>query len=959
MRKENVRFEQNGAARAINIEVIPLKNLRERCFLILFENAARTRRADAGTAGPERRQSGNRAGGKAAGARTKGDLRRVADLESELAEMRDYLQSVQEQNEAANEELQASNEEVQSANEELQSINEELETSKEEMESANEELVTVNEEMANRNAELNRANSDLVNLQTSTRMAIVLLGRDLTIRRFSPQAERQFGLTASDVGRRIGSVAHNLAIETSDANVASGAREAITPSPVAGEATTREPGRAKATSVSSELETFITSVIDTVREREREVTDREGRWYSLRVRPYLTFDGKVDGAVLVLVDIDALKRNEKAISEARGFAEAVVRTVRDPLLILDAELRVHSANSAFYDAFKISPADAEGRSIYALRDGQWDLPQLRELLEDVLPRNSSFNDFEVTHTFAGVGRRTILLNARTLGGADGRPARILLGISDVTEQLQIQAELRRSHEALRESEERFRTLFEAAPMAIFVCDRDAVIQYYNLRATELWGREPARGVERFCGSMKLWLPDGKFLPHERSPIADVLRTGVPARNIEVLIERPDGSRLPVLANFAPMMNAQGEITGAITSFVDFTEQKDTANALQRVSNELVDADRHKNEFLATLAHELRNPLAPIRNALAIIRRTTEDTGGTIQPAVEMMERQVAQLVRLVDDLLDVSRISHGHIELRRERIELASVVHHAVEAAQPLLDGMDHDLTVVMPSQSLYVHADASRLAQVVGNLLNNAGKFTDRGGRIALSIEREGKQAVIRVRDNGIGIAPDQVPRIFDMFAQVDTSFERSTAGLGIGLSLVRQLLALHGGTVEARSGGVGRGSEFIVRLPITEPPAQSGAGEAPRAPLVAIGGCILVVDDNRDAADSVATLLALAGNDVHTAYDGLEALETAAIVRPDVMLLDIGLPKLNGYQVARRIREQTWGKRIALVALTGWGQDEDRKKSRDAGFDTHLVKPVDPTALLKILNELPRSRA
>ena len=320
----------------------------------------------------------------------------------------------------------------------------------------------------------------------------------------------------------------------------------------------------------------------------------------------------------------------------------------------------------------------------------------------------------------------------------------------------------------------------------------------------------------------------------------------------------------------------------------------------------------------------------------------------------MMERQVAQLVRLVDDLLDVSRISHGHIELRRERIELASVVHHAVEAAQPLLDGMEHDLTVTLPPQAIYVHADASRLAQVVGNLLNNAGKFTDRGGHIALIVECDGRQAVIRVRDNGIGIAPAQVPRIFDMFAQVDTSIERSTTGLGIGLSLVRQLLALHGGTVEARSAGIGRGSEFTVRLPVSEAPAHSGLREAPRAPATLAASRILVVDDNRDAADSVATLLELAGNEVHTAYDGLQALEIAEAVRPDVMLLDIGLPKLNGYQVARRIREQPWGKRIALVALTGWGQNEDREKSRNSGFDTHLVKPVDPNVLLKLLSEL-----
>jgi PAS domain S-box-containing protein len=520
---------------------------------------------------------------------------------------------------------------------------------------------------------------------------------------------------------------------------------------------------------------------------------------------------------------------------------------------------------------------------------------------------------------------------------------------DITERKQVE-------DALRESEERFRTLFAAAPMALFVCDQDAVIQYYNHRAAELWGREPARGVERHCGSVKLWLPNGARLPHEQSPIVEVLRTGIPARNVEVLIERPDGSRLPVLANFAPLMNANGEITGAITSFVDITEQKETADALQRVSTELVDADRHKNEFLAVLAHELRNPLAPIRNALSIMRRATQDAGGPVQPAVDMMERQVGQLVRLVDDLLDISRISHGHIELRRKRVELASAVHHAVEAARPALDGMNHSLTVALPPQAIYVDADPSRLAQVIGNLLSNACKFTDRGGRIELIVERDDEQAVIRVRDNGIGIAAEQVPRIFDMFAQVDSSMERSSTGLGIGLSLVTQLVALHGGTVQARSAGIGQGSEFIVRLPISLAASAQFEPEAmPDLSAAATMGRVLIVDDNRDAADSIATLLELAGNAVHTAYDGIEALETAATVRPDAMLLDIGLPKLNGYEVARRIREQPWGKRIMLVALTGWGQDQDRQKSRDAGFDAHLVKPVDPAALLKLLNGAP----
>ena len=325
----------------------------------------------------------------------------------------------------------------------------------------------------------------------------------------------------------------------------------------------------------------------------------------------------------------------------------------------------------------------------------------------------------------------------------------------------------------------------------------------------------------------------------------------------------------------------------------------------------------------------------------------------------MLERQVGQMVRLVDDLLDVSRISRGKIELRREQVELASCVHHAVEAARSLYQSMDHDLTVTLPPKSIYLNADPTRLAQVMGNLLNNACKFTDKGGRISLTVEVESRErqrpeAVIRVRDTGIGIAADQLSRIFDMFTQVDTSLERSVSGLGIGLTLVKSLVEMHGGTVEVFSAGLGHGSEFVVRLPVSavtpELPPKPLQGE----PEPMTGRRILVVDDNRDSAESLAELLKLAGNETHSAHDGLEAVEAAATFRPDVVLLDIGLPKMNGYEAARKIREQPWGKAMVLVALTGWGQDEDRRKSKEAGFDGHLVKPVELAALTKVLAEL-----
>ncbi len=378
------------------------------------------------------------------------------------------------------------------------------------------------------------------------------------------------------------------------------------------------------------------------------------------------------------------------------------------------------------------------------------------------------------------------------------------------------------------------------------------------------------------------------------------------------------------------------------------------SSVRERANELAEANRYKDEFLAMLAHELRNPLAPIRNAVQIIRLNGRDVGA-VDAASIMMERQIGHLVRLVDDLLDISRISRGKIELKRRRIELTSSMHQAVEVVRSLYKDMNHELTITVPQQPIYLNADPTRLVQVVGNLLNNACKFTDNGGRISLVVQREGEQVLIRVRDNGIGIDAEQLPRIFEMFTQIDTSLERSISGLGIGLTLVKNLVEMHGGTVEAKSAGKNQGSEFVVRLPtIVETsnplPLQAAESETPSTTACRI----LVVDDNRDAAKTLALLLKLSGNETLTAYDGVQALEAATTFLPDVILLDIGLPNLNGYEVCRRIREQSSGEKTVIVALTGWGQEEDREKSVKAGFNGHMVKPVEFTALTNLLAEL-----
>ena len=366
------------------------------------------------------------------------------------------------------------------------------------------------------------------------------------------------------------------------------------------------------------------------------------------------------------------------------------------------------------------------------------------------------------------------------------------------------------------------------------------------------------------------------------------------------------------------------------------------------AEQLRDADRRKDEFLATLAHELRNPLAPLRNALEILRLRGDDPQVAAK-ARDLMQRQLTQMVRLVDDLLDVSRITTGKLEVRKETVVLQNVIRNAVETARPFIDTQRHALDVRLPPEPLEIEADSTRLAQVFSNLLNNAAKYTQPGGRIELEAEREHGNAVVRVRDNGIGIDPRILPQIFDMFVQADRSLERTQAGLGVGLTLARQLVGLHGGTLSAASDGPGRGSTFTVTVPLaqrqalpeTPPEARADTGQRHR---------VLLADDNVDFVTTLAMLLSAGGHEVRVAHDGAQALEVAREFRPEFAFLDIGMPKVNGYEVARRMRDEA--ARCVLVAVTGWGQEDDRRRARDAGFDRHLVKPVDPDQIEAILS-------
>ncbi|MEZ0230688.1 MAG: ATP-binding protein, partial [Planctomycetota bacterium] len=403
---------------------------------------------------------------------------------------------------------------------------------------------------------------------------------------------------------------------------------------------------------------------------------------------------------------------------------------------------------------------------------------------------------------------------------------------------------------------------------------------------------------------------------------------------------PDEQGLPRILSLVADVTARKQIENAL---------RKSDEELRRRVEELAAEDRRKDEFLAMLAHELRNPLAPLTTALHLIQARVGAQADVARP-LAVMNRQTQHLSRLVDDLLEVSRITRGKIRLEREVIDAAVAVHRAVEISRPLIDAKKHDLKLVFPADTVWIDADLTRVAQVLGNLLNNSAKYTNEGGRITVTLAAEGEEAVLRIRDNGIGIPKTLMPRLFELFTQADTSLDRSQGGLGIGLTLVRGLVELHGGTIQARSDGPGQGAEFIVRLPLAPAPVAVEPEKTADRLRTPAPCRILIVDDNHDAADSLSELLTESGHEVASAYDGAKALELAKKFLPDVVLLDIGLPGLDGYSVARELRRRH-ADAFILVALTGYGQEEDRRRAREAGFDHHMVKPVRLDALSKLL--------
>jgi PAS domain S-box-containing protein len=502
----------------------------------------------------------------------------------------------------------------------------------------------------------------------------------------------------------------------------------------------------------------------------------------------------------------------------------------------------------------------------------------------------------------------------------------------------------RRRRGVLDGEQTFRALLEAAPDAMVIVSQRGRIVLVNSQAERMFGYERHELLEQ---PVEILIPLDRRERHRahRDGYAAEPRPRTMGAGLELAARRKDGSTFPVEIALGPLASPrEGMLVSA--AIRDITERQRT--------------ERARRDFLATLGHELRNPMAAIGSAARLLRheRVTPEQARWSQDVIEAEGRH---MTRLIDDLLDLSRVARNTIELRRERVDFARIVDRVLESTRASAEQRGHDVTFSLPAGKLLLDADPVRLAQVFGNLLDNASKYTPPGGRIALDGRREGEWLVVRVSDNGIGVAPDVLPRLFDMFYRADRSLEQREGGLGIGLTLVRQLVELHGGSVEARSEGTGRGSEFIVRLRLASPAEAGGAAAEPEptasaaaVPDPAPGRRILVADDNERAADSLGLLLRLDGHEVEIAYQGLQAVSAAVRFRPRVALLDIGMPDLNGYDVARRIRELA-GDEVYLVALTGLATPEDRARGREAGFDAHLVKPVDVDALTRLLAELP----
>jgi PAS domain S-box-containing protein len=653
--------------------------------------------------------------------------------------------------------------------------------------------------------------------------------------------------------------------------------------------------------------------------------------------PIMDEHGNVSGCVLIFRDVTKQRELDRQKREqlftARRLA-SIVESSEVAMIGTGLDGVIQSWNEAAERLFGYSAKQAVGRHISLVIPPER-LAEEEEIIA-TLKAGRSVEHFETERVRADGGRLQISLTVSPIKDDDGNVIGASKIVRDITRERQAEAE-----------RARLITLIENSRDFIAIFDLEAVPLFVNRAGLALVGLDNLYAARR----VTVW---DFFFPADQERIRSELFPRVLATGhgeIEVRFRHfKTGEARWMAYKLLALTDANGKPIAIGTVSQDITHRKALEDNLRKLAAELSESDRRKNEFLATLAHELRGPLAPLSNVLGIWKRSTSPEQLTAGRAT--MERQLGQMVRLVDDLLDLNRITHNRLELRKARLELATVVEHALETTRPLASARGHDLSVRLPEEPLYLDGDAARLAQVFSNLLGNSCKYTHQGGQISLTAQRRGDNVVISVKDNGVGIPPDRIGNVFDMFSPADPSLEHEQDRLGIGLTLVKQLVAMHGGTVEAKSAGRGQGSEFVVCLPLdlrtapTEGAAPAaGNGKSPSRR-------VLVVDDNTDSAISLSMLLELEGHQTVAVHDGLAAIDAAEKHRPEVVLLDIGLPRMSGHEVCRRLRDKPWGKNLVVIAMTGWGQSEDRRKSQDAGFDGHLVKPVSYETLAELLS-------
>ncbi len=804
-----------------------------------------------------------------------GDARgREVKSEREVTEQR--LQAVVEEYRATQEEIRASNEELQSTNEELRSTLEELETSKEELQSMNEELQSVNQENRHKVEELDQLSTDLQNLMAATDIATLFLDRELRILRFTPKISELFNVRMTDRGRALTDFTHRLGYD--------------------------------------ELQKDAKNVLQRLIPLEREVQDEAGRWYLTRVLPYRSSEDRIAGVVVTFVDITRRREAEEEVLRAKDNLERIIEALPEPLLVLDADLKVSYFNAAFKEQLTDRTDQLRGLPIYKIDNGEWNIPQLHHLLETLLPEKRAITNFLVDHEFSSGTRRVLLLNARQLEHMNVT----LLGLHDITERHAVE-------QALRGSEARYRALAELSPEAIFV-SIDGRFVYTNQAAAELLG---IRQASKLLGQSPF-----DFLKEDNervtSQLTALLDEQQPVARMTYRWTRFDGVTIDVEVVSGPI---EWESRAAVQVVArDITERK-------RTEDELRQTNQDKDQYLAMLGHELRNPLSAIRNACEVMKQSMP-LEPRLDAACGVLDRQSTHMTRIIDGLLEVSRITMGKVSLEVAAVDLRDVLHHVLEDRGPELEQAGLTLIRNIPTQPHWVQGDEVRLVQIFDNLLGNAIKFTKSPGTVEVELVKDGASALVRVSDTGVGIRAEMLGRIFESFQQETQDTARSSGGLGLGLALCKGLVELHHGTIEASSRGASEGAEFLVRLPLGHAPKQT---HKPQALSSLPARRICIVEDNLDTAEMLRELLELSKHRVILTRSGSEALEVLRTQAVDVVLCDLGLPGMNGFTFAREVRKDPSIAAVKLIALTGYGQPEDRKDSAAAGFDEHLLKPID----------------